>query len=272
VWWLGAGLAGLGLSGCLGFGQDRGSERIQEEGPISRIELDLDAGAVELTAVPDLAGANGTISSRWTDVAPEIVHYVEKGVLHVIARCAESAIACRVDVTAQVPATSNVGVDTRRGAVTVTGVQGDVEVNTGDGDLQLDNDDGSLVVDTRNGDISGEGLTSTLVDARTGQGDIDLELLSMPLRIDARTDDGDVTIAVPAGAYRVEADAANGDVSLSEMVKEDAAAKNVIVAETQHGDVDILGREGPKSQRSGGARGGAERPQPGTHQRATPRR
>jgi hypothetical protein len=224
-------------------GQDRGSATIREQGPIARIEVDVDAGAVEVVGLDGRTGADGAIESRWTNQSPEIVHYLEKGVLHILGRCQDLAPACRTDVTLQVPVGVNVGISSGRGDLTVRGVSGDVELNTGYGDLTLQNDDGSIIGETGVGDIDGQGLTSHLVDVRTMTGDVSLDVLVAPLRLDAHTEDGDVDLIVPAGPYRVEGDAANGDVQVSPMVVSDAAAKNVIAVHSGRGDIRVGGRE-----------------------------
>ncbi len=229
----------VGLAGCLWFGQDRGSARVLEVGPITRVEIDLDAGKVELSGSGTEVGAAGTVDSRWADSPPEIVHYLEDGVLHVIGRCSEVVVACRVDVTLVVPAGADIGVHTGLGDVTVRGSLGDVEAQTDFGDLVLEDDAGGILVEAGSGDITGTGIFSENVSARTGEGEVAIELLTAPIRADLRTDRGDIALVVPAGSYRIEADAGNGDVVIARSLTHDASAPNVLVARTQNGDISL---------------------------------
>ncbi len=230
------------MTGCLtGGGRDQGTETIQEAGPISRIELDLDIGSVTVVAAPATEGARGTVESRWGDVPPEVLHYVADGVLHVLGRCDALVVACRTDVTLQVPSSASIGITTGVGTVRVEGVSGDVEAVTEDGAIDLDRVGGVVFVETGNGDITGKDLGGAIVDARTDDGTIEISTTTAPERLVAHTEGGDVNLMVPAGSYRVEAKAPNGDLVLGEAIQSDATATSVISARTNNGNIRIEG-------------------------------
>ena len=225
------------LGGC-GMGREEAVERVREDGPISRVDVELDGGDVAIDAT-DGEGASGTITLRWRESAPEIVHYVEDGVLHVLGRCDPYAEPCLLDVKLSVPASAAVSVQTREGNVRVAGVRGDVDVGTGAGDFEGHDIPGSLFVESDRGGIFADGLSGMFVDARTAEGDIDLRLRERPARLVARTGDGDVSVVVPRGAYRIAADAPRGDLDVGAAVLPDPAADAVLVLETESGDVTI---------------------------------
>ncbi|MDP2313268.1 MAG: DUF4097 family beta strand repeat-containing protein [Pseudomonadota bacterium] len=238
-------LAACLTSGCLTYGGQRGTENIQDPGPISRIEIDIDAGSVDITSARGEVGARGAVASRWGEAAPEVLHYVSDGVLHVVGRCDSFNLACRTDVTLEVGPEVSVGVNTGQGTVRVTGLSGDVEVATDDGDIELYDVVGIVFVETGLGAVTGEGLAGKLIDARSEGGAIVLQVTAQPDRLVARTESGDIHLVVPNGAYRLQAEAPNGDLLLGNAVQNDATASSVIVARTQNGNVRIDG--GPRS-------------------------
>ncbi|MDP2308206.1 MAG: DUF4097 family beta strand repeat-containing protein [Pseudomonadota bacterium] len=233
--------SGALASGCLTYGRERGTESIQETGPITRIEVDLDAGNVTITSAGPSEGAHGAVESRWSEGVPEVLHYVQDGVLHILGRCDTFALTCRTDVTLEVGASVSVGVSTGQGAMAVSGVNGDVEGATNDGPIDLQDLGGVVFVETGNGDISGDGLTGTVIDARTASGTVELHLLNRPERLVARTEGGDVNLLVPAGPYRIQAAAPSGDLVLGALLQDDATSASVIVARTQNGNIRMEG-------------------------------
>lgn len=247
--------SGALLSGCLTYGRERATESIQETGPITRIEVDLDAGNVDITSAGPGEGARGAVESRWSEGAPEVLHYVQDGVLHIIGRCDTFALTCRTDVTLDVGPAVSVGVTTGLGGMVVSGVQGDVEGATDDGAIDLRDIGGVIFVETGNGPITGDGLTGTVIDARSAGGTVELHVLTRPERLVARTESGDVNLLVPAGPYRIQAAAPSGDLVLGALLQEDATSTSVIVARTQNGNIRIEG------ERAGQADGVATTPQ-----------
>jgi hypothetical protein len=239
-------VATMGALACFGggcLGRDEATERIEEPGPILRVDIELDAGAVTIAGAAG-AGASGSVSTRWAHEAPDVVHYVEDDVLHVLVRCEPFAAPCLVDVTLTVPADANVTVVTGLGDVLVRGVAGDVEVVSADGAIEGHALGGAFFAETEAGDIVADGLGGTLVDARTGAGLVDLRLAAAPMRLVARTESGDVLLQVPAGPYRIDADVPKGELDIGAAIVEDPSSPSVVVAESGNGDVVIRAREG----------------------------
>lgn len=227
-------------SGCAA-GQERGTETIDEAGPIERIEVDLDAGHVDITSAGVGEGARGVVDSRWSEGAPEVLHYVQDGVLYILGRCGSLELTCRTDVTLDVSPDTSIGVSTQRGEITVRGVTGDVEGAVDDGNIALQNIGGVVFVETGTGNITADGLRGTIIDARTERGTVEMRVYSRPLRLVARTESGDVNLTVPTGAYRIQTEAPSGDLILGQQIEQDATSTSVIVARTRNGDIRIEG-------------------------------
>lgn len=251
--WVAAGVLLWSGTGCLSLGREEATERIREEGPIVRVDIELDGGTVGIVGTASGVGASGVVVSRWADTPPEIVHYVEDGVLHILGRCENYSGPCLLEVELTVPDNANVGIVTGDGDVTVRGIEGDVEIVTGGGAIEAHELGGTFFVETELGDIVADGLGGVLVDARTGGGDVDLRMTAAPQRLVGRTQDGDITLVVPPGSYRVEAEAPKGELDLAASIVDDPAASSVIVAETANGDVTIQGRGQAKPQELGDA-------------------
>lgn len=241
--WVAAAAAVLVGSGCLAGGREESTERVRDDGPISRVDVELDAGNVEIVGAPDFLGVNGTVTSRWMqDDAPEVVHYVQDGVLHVLGRCASPDAPCLLDASLTVPIGANVSIDTGMGDVITRAISGDVEISVADGDIEGHQIGGTFFVETEQGDILGDGLSGSLIDARTGAGDVEMQITGSPIRLVGRSMDGDVVLNVPPGSYRIDADTPQGDLEISSQVVDDPGASSVIIAETDNGDVRIDGR------------------------------
>ncbi|MFN7143820.1 MAG: hypothetical protein ACK4YP_08605, partial [Myxococcota bacterium] len=241
--WVAATTTVLMGSGCLAGGREESSERVRDDGPISRIDVELDAGNVEIVGAPDFLGVNGTVTSRWmNDDAPEVVHYVQDGVLHVLGRCATPDAPCILDVSLTVPMDANVSIDTGMGDVITRAITGDVEISVADGNIEGHQIGGTFFVETEQGDILGDGLTGTLIDARTGAGDVEMQITGSPIRVVGRSGNGDIVLNVPPGSYRIDADTPQGDLEVSSQVVDDPGAASAIIAETDNGDVRIDGR------------------------------
>jgi DUF4097 and DUF4098 domain-containing protein YvlB len=89
---------------------------------------------------------------------------------------------------------------------------------------------------TGNLTVSGFSGQVTLSD---GSGDITLTFTKVPKRVDITDGSGDITLILPRGstAYQVRARSASGDVSDS--VKTSPSSSNVIIANSDSGDVSI---------------------------------
>lgn len=249
----------LALSGCFVTHVDTSTEDFVEEAPFDAVVIELDAGSVEVLGDPEAIGAVGTVVTSWGGRVPEVEHYVDEGVLHVVGRCEPLQIVCTVDLELVVPTGVAVTVETGSGDVLVEELTGDVdartgsgdvdlarlaghvEVDTGSGDVSLCDVSGNVVAETGSGDVQATGSTSRMFDATTGSGSVIVEMAGDFDRLDAETGSGDVLLTVPAGDYDLQLDTGSGDVDVDPSVKEDPGADSCISAYTGSGDVTILG-------------------------------
>jgi hypothetical protein len=115
-----------------------------------------------------------------------------------------------------------------------------VNLHTGSGDLVLESLLGELTLETGSGDVAGSALGGSSIDAKTGSGDVELELSRSIARVQVRSGSGDVALSVPRGNYRIQAATGSGDPQLVG-VSNDATAAGILEVQTGSGDVLIRG-------------------------------
>lgn len=109
---------------------------------------------------------------------------------------ASSLASPAIELEVGVPDGMEVGaVETRNGAVTVTGVAGDVSATTRNGAVRVTDVDGFVRGESNNGNVELR-ETAGLAGANTANGSIDVELRAMRDDVTCRTRNGNVTIAV----------------------------------------------------------------------------
>ncbi|MFC5993030.1 DUF4097 family beta strand repeat-containing protein [Pseudonocardia hispaniensis] len=198
---------------------ESGSQRYDQA--ISRVEIDSDAGDVELRSGPDGA-AQVERTLRWTDERPTVTESVDGDVLRITARCPDGPRIGRCEVALTVTAPAAVSVRTKLGAGGIT-----VDDLTGDQDLA-----------TSAGRVHGAGLRGATVRAQSSAGGVELAFAAAPQQVEVRATAGDVTVRVPATeAYRVQARSTAGTVRVN--VADDPGATRTILARTTAGDVTV---------------------------------
>jgi DUF4097 and DUF4098 domain-containing protein YvlB len=219
------------------------------------VEIDVGSGNVNVFGGAD--GATGTITTEFAKQPPEVVHYVDGGVLHIEGECATLQLHCDIDVELTVPPGTDVSVLTGSGEVWISDTTGDVTVSAGSGDLDLDGLSGRVEADTGSGDVTLQGCAGVLVaatgsgdiqgtdlafseaEAVTGSGDVRLQLEAPVTRVDVETGSGEVDIEVLPGSYRLEIDTNSGDVDIHPAIIADSSAASVLSASTGSGDVRV---------------------------------
>jgi hypothetical protein len=100
------------------------------------------------------------------------------------------------------------------------------------------------VLSTSDGGIKAEGVRAPSVVARTGDGGITLDLLDGPDRIDARTGDGSIDVTLPADAPAYATTTDTGDGSVTNTILTDPHAAQTIEARTGDGSITLRLRSG----------------------------
>ncbi|WP_028931838.1 DUF4097 family beta strand repeat-containing protein [Pseudonocardia asaccharolytica] len=214
------GSSGSGESGDLET--ETGSQHYDQA--ISRVEIDSDAGDVELRSGPD-GSAQVDRTLRWSGERPTVTESVDGDVLRITARCPDQQPRrdrCEVDFTVIAPAAVSVRTKLGAGGITVTDLAGDQELVTSAGAVR------------------GTGLRGATVRAQSTAGRVELAFAAAPQQVDVKSTAGDVTVRVPTSeVYRVEARSTAGDVTVN--VADEPGATHTIRVRTTAGDVTVTG-------------------------------
>jgi DUF4097 and DUF4098 domain-containing protein YvlB len=236
------GLAGIIVAAVAAFATVEDRTVTTTPGPIRSVEIDLEAGRVEIT--PGVANeAKVDRRRRYIVGAPVVSETFVDGVLRLSGEC-ESLVTlgCKVDFRVEIPAAVPVRIRTDTGSVAVTEMTGMVEVDTGAGGIRLNGTKGPVHASTSAGNIDGVDLVATFLDARTDAGRIRLSFAEPSSRVDLRTGAGNIDLALPAsgGGYRVATETGAGKVDVG--VDNDPAANRAVTATTGAGNIRIRTR------------------------------
>src|SRR3954451_6326114 len=113
-----------------------------------------------------------------------------------------------------------------------------VTVHNGSGDIAVSGALGAISLDAGSGDIAGSDLATSAVTARTGSGDIEVELAAAAPTVDLRTGSGDVEVRLPDDrAYAVTTDSGSGSRDVA--VRTDPAGADQVRVRTGSGDITV---------------------------------
>ncbi len=185
------------LAGCAGAPE----QVFLADGPVARVRVVAERGAVELTG-----GPRTEVRSRPRSGRPVVETRLRDGLLEVSPRC-EGLLPCRTDLVLTVPPGTPVSVELTRGEVWATDAS-PLTVDVGEGSVDVDVD-GPLAVRLGSGTVEATVRRAEDVSLAVGHGDLRLE--------------------VPPGPWRLDADAAGLDVD-GVAPDEDAPAAIRIVA------------------------------------------
>jgi hypothetical protein len=186
------------------------------------VSIQSDCGSVKVRA-----GAAGDVSVhafvRWSFQKPTVTETEAAGTTTVDVVCPwwSFGVGSTLDVTVEVPVSSNVAIGTSAGDVEVAGISG------------------TLSMETSAGSVDAAGLTSTRVSAHSSAGDVQLAFAAAPQQVDATSSAGDITVLLPhAGvSYRVDVRSSAGSTDVK--VPTDPAATRTIQADSSAGDVTV---------------------------------
>ena len=235
-------LAGAVVAAVVTFGAVEDRTVTTRPGPIRSVEVDVEAGRVEVRAAP-ANEAKVDLTRRYVLGAPEVRETFVDGVLRLEADCRTFIrVGCEVDYRLDLPAAVPVKIRTARATVAVADMVGMVEVDTEAGGVRLSRTRGPLRVTTSAGNIDGTDLVAGVLDATTHAGRIRLSMAEPSSRVDLRTGAGNIDLALPRadGGYRVTTDAGAGKVEVS--VANDPGAVRAVTARTGAGNITIHDR------------------------------
>ncbi|BCJ43452.1 hypothetical protein GCM10010168_42380 [Actinoplanes ianthinogenes] len=167
------------------------------------------------------AGAGDTVhvteTLRYAGAQPAPEHRVVGTDLTFTSGCQGHRGTCGVDYRIEVPAFFRATLDSDGGAVSVTGLSGELDLTSGGGAVEAD------------------GIGP--VTARTGGGAVRLTFATPPGTVRVDSSGGDVTLRLPRDSYRVDARADGGDTSIE--VPTDGAAPRRIGVDSGGGSIVV---------------------------------
>jgi hypothetical protein len=210
----------LGCAAVLGACSDteKHLERVVIEEPVQAITVDVGSGDLDIIGgeVSEIV-----VTARITGLSNHLGHELEDGRLTLFEDCHESE--CGVDIATTVP------------------FDVPIVLRTGSGDIYLEGMQAGIVLGSGSGDIAGNRLLGVDFSARTGSGDVDLEIDAAAERVFVETDSGDIALTVPGGSYRLSVTTGAGDEHVSGVGNDPNAASSLEVR-ADSGDVSIRGR------------------------------
>jgi hypothetical protein len=206
-----------GMSGCLfddrqrvvGYGVSEAVRTLVVQGDTGDIRIKGGGSAVRVTEY-----------RTYRDAEPAATHTTVDGTLTLAYTCPDGH--CGVGYEVEVPAGTVVRVANGTGAVTLTGLNAEVEARIG------------------TGSVTARGLGSPTARLETETGDVSVSFAGQPSAVQALSQTGSVRVEVPHGTpYAVDAKTRTGDVKVT-LARQDAADHR-ITARTETGSVTVTG-------------------------------
>jgi len=172
---------------------------------------------------------------------PTVTASTSGGGLQLAATCPGGILGnnCQTNYVLTVPATAALSVHSGDGYIHVSGSTATLALDTGNGGIEFDNVSGNVSARTGDGGISGTQVSSTHVQASTGNGGIHVEWSVAPAVVVATSGDGGIHLVLPQGSgpYRTSTHTGDGSVHVTSLVDSTAAAS--LTAETGNGGISI---------------------------------
>ena len=207
----------------------------------SSIDVDIPNGTLVLLAGDD-ENVTVAVEGRYLFEEPRVRLETNGGVTRIDGGCPTimpMSMACSVTVTITVPSESPVTIVGTNGAITATGLTGDLDFGTTNGSIAVAGSAGTLDLRTTNGAVSITDSESTTVAASTVNGSISLDFTASPADVDAAVTNGSITIVVPdEEPYAIDIDTVNGGTDIVKVVN-DPQAERSIVGRTVNGSVTV---------------------------------
>jgi hypothetical protein len=203
--------------------------------------LTVKAGSADLELVAaDVDGVEVERRISGTKVGGEITTgwELEGDTLTLSADCTGISLGCTATYVVQVSPDVAIVADSGDGSIDATGFTADFSAVVDNGDVTLSDLDGpNLTVESRDGRIDGSGIAATSVRAVSRNGDVTLDLTSVPDLVEVETQDGDVRLDLPEAGYAVDTSTKKGDVTVD--ATKDDTSDHVVTARTRNGDVVV---------------------------------
>jgi DUF4097 and DUF4098 domain-containing protein YvlB len=244
-------------------------------GSANTIKEDGGANLVTPTLTSTVKDGVWTITVSCLGAPPRSAGVSVDGVVDLVNNCGD-------DITVTMPSTATLNVKSELGDITTSGInanqtlasqQGDVNVSnavanavkatTNEGNITLKNvtgDTATAETDSQYGYVTIDGCTIDTINASTNEGGVsisscatksvvalanrggvDVQDTIVPDSVQAKSGNGAVNVVVPRGAYALVTKATES-VLVSE-IQNDPSSANKINAESDNGDVTVIGRQ-----------------------------
>jgi hypothetical protein len=147
-------------------------------------------------------------------------------------RCSRSYV---VHVPSGVAVTATSG----QGTVRVSGMDRSVTAHSDQGDVAITGGSGSVEASSGQGSVTVSESSAASVSARSGQGDVVVDLVAAPNRVTATSGQGSVSVELPKGSQSYQVHANSGQGSVSNSVGDNPSSNRVVTATSGQGDVTV---------------------------------
>jgi hypothetical protein len=248
VWWTLAGLllvvaiipaVALSLIGSTAYQRLPSQQRVFTA-PITAVVVRVSSGDVTIERGTG-SGTVVTTSGVHGLTYPTDVEHVVGHVLAIRSSCGTTIFNDRCTRSYVVHVPSDVAVNARSGEgnVTVTGTDRAVSAHSDQGDVTITGGSGTLQASRGQGGVTIIRSSAASVSVQSGQGDVEVDLISAPKRVSASSGQGDVTVELPKGPDLYQVHASSGQGSVSNNVGDDPASDRVVNATSGQGDVTV---------------------------------
>lgn len=204
---------------------------------VERIQVDVEAGAIDIVSGDDVLVEVASGAGRW-GAASVTARDVSDGVLAVTVSCSRLALlrTCDTPVSLVVPPGTPLVAATGAGMITASGLTAGADLRAAAGAIDVRDLEGDIRLRSDAGSLSGTVLRGT-VDASTSAGSISITVVEDITSLSATTELGAVELYVPEATYRVDTGTTLGRTDIGVETAADAA--RVVEARSEVGDVTV---------------------------------
>lgn len=210
-----AAVAAVGFAGLVGLSWIiHSSETVAIAERVTRVEIDVSSGQVEIVASPSgEAALDFEVKSGWIRDGG-VSYEVDGTTLRVSGGCDSGVFLglwCQSDVTVTVPADADVVAHAAAGSITASGLSGETTLESSAGDVVVADQNGPLTAHSAAGSVRVDGLDADTAKVTSSAGPVSLQAERAPRSLDAESSAGDVTVVLPDDvSYDVETDSSVG--------------------------------------------------------------
>jgi hypothetical protein len=226
----------MGLIAACERGDIYETTEIDEE--ITALRADMDACTLVVRPSEDGTTSVEVDVSYWFE-EPGITVETDGDKLIVDLEC-YGPCDCDGTITATVPAAVAIDADNGSGNIGIADMDGIVKASSGSGNVTVKDAAGALELESGSGNVSASRISSDIIDAHAGSGNVSISCTDKPEEVKADSGSGNVKVIVPKGDYDVDASSGSGSTRILGLV-DSRDATSTIRAEAGSGNVTVKG-------------------------------